>query len=173
MEGRCIFVFFMIFNSIFGLVGLGLLGLGIAAIIIKPTTSTAGTITVTQAAIALIVIGGYITLLLILGACSWKKTGVLIAYFILSIFLLLAEVAMIIVIKVADNAVDGSSSEKEAFHEGAMIALIAFGVALGISFMSFLCSTIYFCTMRRASGPQLYSEVKNMEYMNMPQYQNV
>ena len=165
MEGRCIFVFFMIFNSIFGLVGLGLLGLGIAAIIIKPAAET-GTLTVTQAAIALIVIGGYITLLLILGACSWKKSGVLIAYFILSIFLLLAEVGMIILIKIADKQ-SGSS------HEGLMYALIGFAVALGISFLSFLCSTIYFCTMRRESGPHLYSEVRNMEYTNMPQYQNV
>ena len=166
MEGRCIFVFFMIFNSIFGLVGLGLLGLGIAAIIIKPATDT-GTITVTQAGIALIVIGGYITLLLILGACSWKKSGVLIAYFILSIFLLLAEVGMIILIKIADKE-SGSST-----HDGLMYALIGFAVALGISFLSFLCSTIYFCTMRRESGPHLYSEVRNMEYTNMPQYQNV
>ena len=165
MEGRCIFVFFMIFNSIFGLVGLGLLGLGIAAIIIKPAAET-GTLTVTQAAIALIVIGGYITLLLILGACSWKKSGVLIAYFILSIFLLLAEVGMIILIKIADKQSDSS-------HEGLMYALIGFAVALGISFLSFLCSTIYFCTMRRESGPHLYSEVRNMEYTNMPQYQNV
>ena len=161
MEGRCIFVFFMIFNSIFGLVGLGLLGLGIAAIIIKPATQT-GTITVTQAGIALIVIGGYITLLLILGACSWRKSGVLIAYFILSIFLLIAEIGMIILIKIADKE-SGSL----------MYALIGFGVALGISFLSFLCSTIYFCTMRRESGTHLYSEVRNMEYTNMPQYQNV
>ena len=76
MGARCIFVFFMIFNAILGLSGIILLIGGI----ITATQSGAST-----AFIANIVLGVYIVTILILGACSWKKTGVLIAYFVLTI----------------------------------------------------------------------------------------
>ena len=80
MGARCIFVFFMIFNAILGLSGI----INIVAGIINATQSSkvAGAST---ASIANIVLGVYITTILVLGACSWKKTRVLIAYFVLTI----------------------------------------------------------------------------------------
>ena len=158
MGARCIFVFFMIFNAILGLSGIILLIGGI----ITATQSGAST-----AFIANIVLGVYIVTILILGACSWKKTGVLIAYFVLTILLILSEIAVIVIFKVtANNFIPSVSTDVD-------FALIVFGISLGIAFLSFLFSAIYFCLMRKEDGPQLYSDVKNMEYTNMPSYQNV
>ena len=158
MGARCIFVFFMIFNAILGLSGIILLIGGI----ITATQSGANSVF-----IANIVLGVYIITILVLGACSWKKTGVLIAYFVLTILLILSEIAVIVIFKVGTN---GSPS---AVGTGVDLALIVFGISLGIAFLSFLFSAIYFCLMRKEDGPQLYSDVKNMEYTNMPSYQNV
>ena len=157
MGARCIFVFFMIFNAILGLSGIILLIGGI----ITATQSGAST-----AFIANIVLGVYIVTILVLGACSWKKTGVLIAYFVLTILLILSEIAVIVIFKVG-------SSKIPSVGAGVDLALIVFGISLGIAFLSFLFSAIYFCLMRKEDGPQLYSDVKNMEYTNMPSYQNV
>ena len=158
MGARCIFVFFMIFNAILGLSGI----INIVAGIITAVRSAANT-----AFIANIVLGVYITTILVLGACSWKKTGVLIAYFVLTILLILSEIAVIVIFKVtANNFIPSVSTDVD-------FALIVFGISLGIAFLSFLFSAIYFCLMRKEDGPQLYSDVKNMEYTNMPSYQNV
>ena len=161
MGARCIFVFFMIFNAILGLSGIILIISGIIAA--TQSSKVAGAST---ASIANIVLGVYITTILVLGACSWKKTGVLIAYFVLTILLILSEIAVIVILKVGTN---GSPS----ISTGVDLALIVFGISLGIAFLSFLFSAIYFCLMRKEDGPQLYSDVKNMEYTNMPSYQNV
>ena len=163
MGARCIFVFFMIFNAILGLSGI----INIVAGIITATQSSkvAGAST---ASIANIVLGVYITTILILGACSWKKTGVLIAYFVLIILLILSEIAVIVIFKVGVSSKINPSASS-AFD----LALIVFGISLGVAFLSFLFSAIYFCLMRKEDGPQLYSDVKNMEYTNMPSYQNV
>ena len=163
MGARCIFVFFMIFNAILGLSGI----INIVAGIIAATQSSkvAGASTVF---IANIVLGVYITTILILGACSWKKTGVLIAYFVLTILLILSEIAVIVIFKVGVSSKINPSASS-AFD----LALIVFGISLGVAFLSFLFSAIYFCLMRKEDGPQLYSDVKNMEYTNMPSYQNV
>ena len=152
----------MIFNAILGLSGI----INIVAGIIAATQSSkvAGASTVF---IANIVLGVYITTILILGACSWKKTGVLIAYFVLTILLILSEIAAIVIVKV------GSSKISPSAGSAVDLALIVCGISLGVAFLSFLFSAIYFCLMRKEDGPQLYSDVKNMEYTNMPSYQNV
>ena len=152
----------MIFNAILGLSGI----INIVAGIIAATQSSkvAGAST---AFIANIVLGVYITTILILGACSWKKTGVLIAYFVLTILLILSEIAAIVIVKV------GSSKISPSAGSAVDLALIVCGISLGVAFLSFLFSAIYFCLMRKEDGPQLYSDVKNMEYTNMPSYQNV
>ena len=161
MGARCIFVFFMIFNAILGLSGIILLVGGILNAAYSSKEARANT-----AFIANIVIGVYIITILVLGACSWKKTGVLIAYFVLTILLILSEIAVIVIFKVG-------SSKIPSVGAGVDLALIVFGISLGIAFLSFLFSAIYFCLMRKEDGPQLYSDVKNMEYTNMPSYQNV
>ena len=159
MGARCIFVFFMIFNAILGLSGIINI---VSGIIAATQSSKVGTVF-----IANIVLGVYITTILVLGACSWKKTGVLIAYFVLTILLILSEIAAIVIVKV------GSSKISPSAGSAVDLALIVCGISLGVAFLSFLFSAIYFCLMRKEDGPQLYSDVKNMEYTNMPSYQNV
>ena len=174
MEGRSIFVFFMIFNAILGLTGLASLGAGIALIVTNSPRSPDTKTKNNGPSIAMIVIGAYITTILILGACSWKKAGVLIAYFILIILLMLAELIMIILIKVAEKSYeDASYYTRRRIRQETNISLIIYGVSLGIAFLSFLFSTIYFCLMRNREEQKLLSDVRNMEYINMPQIQNV
>ena len=176
MEGRCIFVFFMIFNAILGLTGLALLGGGIALAVTKQTATGAGSSVANNAFIALIVIGAYITTILILGACSWKKNGVLIAYFVLILLLIIVEIVMIILVKVAEKRYYDLHPGyiNESFDLGIKINVIVYAVSLGIAFLSFLFSTIYFCLMRKEGDPQLYSDVRKMEELNaVPQYQNL
>ena len=172
MEGRCIFVFFMIFNAILGLTGLALLGGGIALAVTKQTADSS---VANNAFIALIVIGAYITTILILGACSWKKNGVLIAYFVLILLLIIVEIVMIILVKVGEKQYyDRHPGKNESFDLGIKINVIVYSVSLGIAFLSFLFSTIYFCLMRKEGDPQLYSDVRKMEELNaVPQYQNL
>ena len=172
MEGRCIFIVFMVFNGIFGLSGLAVLGSGIALAIVKPNT---GSNVGNNAFIALIVIGVYITTILILGACSWKRQGVLIAYFVLILLLIIVEIIMIILIKVGQNATDQAidSRSSDLVNSGVTISIIVFSVSLGIAFLSYLFSTIYFCLMRKEEEPQYYTNIRNLEYNTMPHYQNV
>ena len=173
MEGRCIFVFFMIFNAILGLTGLALLGGGIALAVTKKTADSS---VANNAFIALIVIGAYITTILILGACSWKKNGVLIAYFVLILLLIIVEIVMIILVKVAESDYYKipTGYRNESFDLSIKINIIVYAVSLGIAFLSFLFSTIYFCLMRKEGDPQLYSDVRKMEELNaVPQYQNL
>ena len=174
MEGRSIFVFFMIFNAILGLTGLASLGAGIALIVTNSPRSPDTKTKSNGPSIAMIVIGAYITTILILGACSWKKAGVLIAYFVLIILSMLAELIMIILIKVAEKSYeDASYYTRRRIRQETNISLIIYGVSLGIAFLSFLFSTIYFCLMRNREEQKLLSDVRNMEYINMPQIQNV
>ena len=177
MEGRCIFVFFMIFNAILGLTGLALLGGGIALAVTKQTATGADSSVANNAFIALIVIGAYITTILILGACSWKKNGVLIAYFVLILLLIIVEIVMIILVKVGEKKyydLQPPGFINESFDLSIKINVIVYSVSLGIAFLSFLFSTIYFCLMRKEGDPQLYSDVRKMEELNaVPQYQNL
>jgi hypothetical protein len=162
----------MIFNAILGLSGLVLLGGGITAAVMRPESSSTDGNIANKIYIALIIIGAYITLLFFLGACSWRKSGVLIAYFILLLFLLIAELAVIVVFKMAlDEAYKKVPSDKKtAFELVYNITIITLSVSLGISFLSFLCSTIYFCVMKRQDDPGLYNDVRKMEQLTtMPQ----
>ena len=174
MEGRCVFVFFMIFNSILGLTGLALLAAGIALLVKKPDVGQyKKSMTPDKVYIAMTVIGGYITTLLILGACGWKRAGALIAYFVLSLLLMLAESAIMILIRIIESNMDYSNfnpSAKDIFELGIKIGYIIFGVSLGIAFLSFFFSTIYFCRMKKDDP---YENVRNMEYASIGKYQNV
>ena len=148
VEARSIFIFFMIFNGILGASGVIHIIVGIInAVQYKGVVATF---------IANLIIGVYTIVILILGACSWKKEGVLIGYFALTILLLIGDIIVIVINRYS-----------------VIITLVIFGISLGIAFLSFVFSTIYFCLMRKEDGQQLYSNVRNMEYTTMPQYQNV
>ena len=161
MAGQCIFVFFIIFNTIFGLAGLASLGIGIYGMVREGVKSRAGPI-------ALLVVGSYITLVFILGSCSWKKDGVLIAYFVLILLVVITDTTLAILIKYHDyfRELIGRNVTTEKVFDMAAIVL---GVSAGVAFLSFLFSTIYFCLYRRNKDNQLYSVVRNLEYTNLHQ----
>ena len=165
MEGRCIFVFFLIFNSFLGISGLLELAFGIILFALR-----GGTVGYN---VSMLIIGAYVSTIFFLGACSWKKQGVLIAYFVLILLLIIVETTLIILIKVAFDNTPSRAKMRGLNLTAYEICMVVFGVSDGIAFLSFLCSAIYFCVMRKEE-PQLYTQVNNMEYINMPpQYQNV
>ena len=161
MAGQCIFVFFMIFNSIFGLGGIASLVIGIIGMVRDEAKTKA-------ALIALLVIGGYITLVFILGAASWKKDGVLIAYFVLILLVVIANTVMALLVKFLNyfKAIAAQSKEQE---QAINMTAIVFGVTAGVSFLSFLFAAIYFCIQRKYKDNKLYSVVRNLEYTNLHQ----
>ena len=164
----------MIFNAILGLTGLALLGCGIALTVKISSRGPYEKTINDNTHIAMLVIGAYITTILILGACSFKKSGVLIAYFVLIILLMIAEIIMIILLKVIEKSYeDYSYYTRRRVSQDINLSLIIYGISLGIAFLSFLFATIYFCLMRNEDEPKLISDVRNMEYINMPQIQNV
>ncbi len=168
MKERCIFVFFMIFNAILGLIGLVYLASGIYNAINLPKI-VEGNI-VNNIVIVSIIFGAYIISILILGACSWKKSRVLIAYFVLILLLMIVEIVMIILVKVAESKYYINHGDRnEAFDLQIKISLYVYSISLGIAGLSFIFSAIYFCLLRKESDSQLYSEVRNMEDLNAEQ----
>ena len=168
MKERCIFVFFMIFNAILGLIGLVYLASGIYNAINLPKI-VEGNI-VNNIVIVSIIFGAYIISILILGACSWKKSRVLIAYFALILLLMIVEIVMIILVKVAESKYYINHGDRnEAFDLQIKISLYVYSISLGIAGLSFIFSAIYFCLLRKESDSQLYSEVRNMEDLNAEQ----
>ena len=159
MAGQCIFVFFIIFNTIFGLAGLASLGIGIYGMVKEQVRSKAGPI-------ALLVIGGYITLVFILGAASYKKDGVLITYFIFILLVIIVNTTMALLVKFLDyfKRIAAESIESE---QAINLAVIIFAIEAGVSFLSFLFSTIYFCVRKKYQDNNLYSVVRNLEYANL------
>ena len=87
---------------------------------------------------------------------------------------MIAEIIMIILLKVIEKSYeDYSYYTRRRVSQDINISLIIYGISLGIAFLSFLFATIYFCLMRNEDEPKLISDVRNMEYINMPQIQNV
>ena len=169
MKERCIFVFFMIFNAILGLIGLVYLASGIYNAINLPKI-VEGNI-VNNIVIVSIIFGAYIISILILGACSWKKSRVLIAYFVLILLLIIAEIVLIIIVTVAKSKYYDQypGTKNEAFDLQVKILLYIFSISFVIAALSYTFSTIYFCLLKKESDPQLYSEIRNMEELNSGQ----
>ena len=100
MKGACVFVFFMICNAILGLKGIGIIIFGVLSMSLKRRRRLSvelRTLSINDRLapfIALMVIGSYITIIFILGAFSKNRRGVLIAYFVLILILIIVDIAM-------------------------------------------------------------------------------
>ena len=177
MRGTCVFVFFMIFNALLGLAGLAILAVGILLVVTVKVTdiTTTGEITITSSDKAffysLLVVGIYITTIFILGTCSKNRRPVLIAYFVMILLLIILNIILALVIKKAGEKYPDKIQNLDMSPFD--ICSIVFWIGAGFGFLNFLFAFIYFFLIRK-ENPQLYTEVKNMEYTNMsPQYQNV
>ena len=172
MKGACVFVFFMICNAILGLKGIAILIFGVLSMSLKRRRRLSvelRTLSLNDRLapfIALMVIGSYITIIFILGAFSKNRRGVLIAYFVLILILIIVDIAM--------AAVFGNLRKLNPYVQEYNICTIIFGVSAGFSALNFVLALIYFILIGKENNPQLVNDVRNMEYMNIPQqYQNV
>ena len=172
MKGACVFVFFMICNAILGLKGIGIIIFGVLSMSLKRRRRLSvelRTLSINDRLapfIALMVIGSYITIIFILGAFSKNRRGVLIAYFVLILILIIVDIAM--------AAVFGNLRKLNPYVQEYNICTIIFGVSAGFSALNFVLALIYFILIGKENNPQLVNDVRNMEYMNIPQqYQNV
>ena len=172
MKGACVFVFFMICNAILGLKGIGIIIFGVLSNSLKRRRRLSvelRTLSLNDRLapfIALMVIGSYITIIFILGAFSKNRRGVLIAYFVLILILIIVDIAM--------AAVFGNLRKLNPYVQEYNICTIIFGVSAGLSALNFVLALIYFILIGKENNPQLINDVRNMEYMNIPQqYQNV
>ena len=172
MKGACVFVFFMICNAILGLKGIGIIIFGVLSMSLKRRRRLSvelRTLSINDRLapfIALMVIGSYITIIFILGAFSKNRRGVLIAYFVLILILIIVDIAM--------AAFFGNLRKLNPYVQEYNICTIIFGVSAGFSALNFVLALIYFILMGKENNPQLINDVRNMEYMNIPQqYQNV
>ena len=50
------------------------------------------------------------------------------------------------------------------------ISSIIFGVSAGVGLINFILALIYFILIGRENNPQLDADVRNMEYIDIPQY---
>ena len=172
MKGACVFVFFMIFNAILGLYGIAIIIVGIL-ISLKKTKRRLSAVPRNLISgpdglavlITLIVIGAYITAIFILGVCSKNRRRVLIAYFVLILILVIVDIAMTIYF----NRLFILNPYLEQFK----ICTIIFGVSSGVGFINFILALIYFILIGRENNPQLDADVRNMEYINIPENQLV
>ena len=172
MKGACVFVFFMICNAILGLKGIGIIIFGVLSMSLKRRRRLSvelRTLSINDRLapfIALMVIGSYITIIFILGAFSKNRRGVLIAYFVLILILIIVDIAM--------AAFFGNLRKLNPYVQEYNICTIIFGVSAGFSALNFVLALIYFILIGKENNPQLINDVRNMEYMNIPQqYQNV
>ena len=172
MKGACVFIFFMICNAILGLKGIGIIIFGVLSMSLKRRRRLSvelRTLSINDRLapfIALMVIGSYITIIFILGAFSKNRRGVLIAYFVLILILIIVDIAM--------SAFFGNLRKLNPYVQEYNICTIIFGVSAGFSALNFVLALIYFILMGKENNPQLLNDVRNMEYMNIPQqYQNV
>ena len=172
MKGACVFVFFMICNAILGLKGIGIIIFGVLSMSLKRRRRLSvelRTLSINDRLapfIALMVIGSYITIIFILGTFSKNRRGVLIAYFVLILILIIVDIAM--------AAFFGNLRKLNPYVQEYNICTIIFGVSAGFSALNFVLALIYFILIGKENNPQLINDVRNMEYMNIPQqYQNV
>ena len=172
MKGACVFIFFMICNAILGLKGIGIIIFGVLSMSLKRRRRLSvelRTLSINDRLapfISLMVIGSYITIIFILGAFSKNRRGVLIAYFVLILILIIVDIAM--------AAFFGNLRKLNPYVQEYNICTIIFGVSAGFSALNFVLALIYFILIGKENNPQLINDVRNMEYMNIPQqYQNV
>ena len=173
MKGACVFVFFMIFNAILGLYGIAIIIVGILIglkntkkrlLSAVPRNLSSGPDGL-AVLISLIVIGAYITAIFILGVCSKNRRRVLIAYFVLILILVIVDIAMTVFF----NRLFILNPRFVYFK----ISTIVFGVSTGVGFINFILALIYFILIGRENNPQLDGDVRNMEYINIPENQLV
>ena len=168
MIKHIIFIIFMIFNGIFGLSGLAVIGGGIYLIV---------QIEFNQYIIIIIGLGIIIAAIFALGLFTWKKTKPLFIYLITIIIVFVLEVALVLVIKFHEdtkNFIRKSIKEltEEKKDEIINVSVIIISIAAGCSFLSFILSLLYYRKLKDKTS-KLIEDKKGDEYMKGLDYTNL
>ena len=168
MIKHIIFIIFMIFNGIFGLSGLAVIGGGIYLIV---------QIKFNQYIIIIIGLGIIIAAIFALGLFTWKKTKPLFIYLITIIIVFILEVALVLVIKFHEdtkNFIRNSIKEltEEKKDEIINVSVIIISIAAGCSFLSFILSLLYYRKLKDKTS-KLIEDKKGDDYMKGLDYTNL
>ena len=171
MIKHIIFIIFMIFNGIFGLSGLAVIGGGIYLIV---------QIKFNQYIIIIIGLGIIIAAIFALGLFTWKKTKPLFIYLITIIIVFVLEVALVLVIKfhedtknfIRKSIKDLFDATEEQKDEIINVSVIIISIAAGCSFLSFILSLLYYRKLKDKTS-KLIEDKKGDEYMKGLDYTNL
>ena len=168
MIKHIIFIIFMIFNGIFGLSGLAVIGGGIYLIV---------KIEFNQIIVIIIGLGIIIAAIFALGLFTWKKTKPLFIYLITIIIVFVLEVALVLVIKFhkdTKNFIRKSIKDltEEQKDEIINVSVIIISIAAGCSFLSFILSLLYYRKLKDKTS-KLIEDKKGDEYMKGLDYTNL
>ena len=168
MIKHIIFIIFMIFNGIFGLSGLAVIGGGIYLIV---------KIEFNQYIVIIIGLGIIIAAIFALGLFTWKKTKPLFIYMITIIIVFVLEVALVLVIKFHEDtknfirkSIKDLTEEKK--DEIINVSVIIISIAAGCSFLSFILSLLYYRKLKDKTS-KLIEDKKGDEYMKGLDYTNL
>ena len=168
MIKHIIFIIFMIFNGIFGLSGLAVIGGGIYLIV---------KIEFNQYIVIIIGLGIIIAAIFALGLFTWKKTKPLFIYMITIIIVFILEVALVLVIKFHEdtkNFIRKSIKDltEEQKDEIINVSVIIISIAAGCSFLSFILSLLYYRKLKDKTS-KLIEDKKGDDYMKGLDYTNL
>ena len=170
MIKHIIFIIFMIFNGIFGLSGLAVIGGGIYLIV---------QIKFNQYIIIIIGLGIIIAAIFALGLFTWKKTKPLFIYLITIIIVFVLEVALVLVIKFHEDTKNFIRNNKELFDvteekkdEIINVSVIIISIAAGCSFLSFIFSLLYYRKLKDKTS-KLIEDKKGDAFMKGLDYTNL
>ena len=168
MIKQIIFIIFMIFNVIFGLSGLAVIGGGIYLIV---------KIEFNQYIVIIIGLGIIIAAIFALGFFTWKKTKPLFIYIITIIIVFVLELALVLVIKFHEDtknfirkSIKDLTEEKK--DEIINVSVIIISIAAGCSFLSFILSLIYYRKLKDKTS-KLIEDKKGDDYMKGLDYTNL
>ena len=171
MIKQIIFIIFMIFNVIFGLSGLAVIGGGIYLIV---------KIEFNQYIVIIIGLGIIIAAIFALGFFTWKKTKPLFIYIITIIIVFVLELALVLVIKFHEDTKNFiRNSIKELFNvteeekdELINVSVIIISIATACSFLSFILSLLYYRKLKDKTS-KLIEDKKGDYYMKGLDYTNL
>ena len=170
MIKQIIFIIFMIFNVIFGLSGLAVIGGGIYLIV---------KIEFNQYIVIIIGLGIIIAAIFALGFFTWKKTKPLFIYIITIIIVFVLELALVLVIKFHEDTKNFIRNSKELFNvteeekdEIINVSVIIISIAAGCSILSFILSLLYYRKLKDKTS-KLIEDKKGDYYMKGLDYTNL
>ena len=170
MIKQIIFIIFMIFNVIFGLSGLAVIGGGIYLIV---------KIEFNQYIVIIIGLGIIIAAIFALGFFTWKKTKPLFIYIITIIIVFVLELALVLVIKFHEdtknfirNSIKKLNVTEEEKDEIINVSVIIISIATACSFLSFILSLLYYRKLKDKTS-KLIEDKKGDYYMKGLDYTNL